>query len=497
MRVEIAGLCFTDAAGAAMHHNDWLVGLSFVIAAFGSYAALDMAERLRRADPRHAVLWQFGGAAALGGSIWSMHFVGMLAFQTVVPVTYDPVLTFLSLAIALGFVAFGLQIVRLGVLRRASLISAGAVVGLGVAAMHYTGMAAMRLTGEVGYAPLLWVLSIVIAMAAATAALWLALNVHALWQRVVAAVVMAVAIGGMHYTGMAATVITVDLLAPPVVGGMSGAPLATVVAGATFALLMMALIVAFFDRRLSAAAEREAAVLRAANVELEANQREIVRRLCSAGEFRDDDTAQHVARIADLSHRLALLAGCDRAFADRLREAAPLHDIGKIGVPDAVLLKRGRLTPQEWDEMRRHPEIGARILAGSGLPLLDLAAEIAMAHHERWDGTGYPNRLAGDAIPLSGRIVAVVDVFDALLSRRPYKEPWPIDAVVEHMRAQAGSHFDPRLAGVFLAHLREMMEIRDRFIDGPLMVWEPPAAALAATNQSAALLPRQDSRQRR
>jgi NO-binding membrane sensor protein with MHYT domain len=489
MSIELAGLCFTSASGLPLSHDHWLVALSYAVAAFASYAALDMAERMHRTRGIARIMWQGCAAAALGGGIWAMHFIGMLALTIDTPIAYDPVKTLLSLVTSVAFVAVGFRIIQS---RRSmgAIAAAGIIVGLGVAAMHYLGMAAMVLPARIAYEPTLWSLSVAIAAAAATAGLWLATRIHRLHERALAALVMAVAVCGMHYTGMAALVVQVDptlMAADGSLGdGVSSGPLAAVVAVAAFGLLLLALVSTAADRRISAASAREAAALRVANLELqatrlqlEATQREIIRRLCSAGEFRDNETGQHVARMAQIAHQLALAAGHPPAFAAQLLEAAPLHDIGKIGIPDHVLLKAGRLDPQEWKIMRQHATIGQRLLAGSGLPLLDLAAEIAGTHHEKWDGTGYPAGLRGTDIPLSGRIVAIADVFDALLSSRPYKEPWPLDVVVTHMRKQAGRHFDPDLVMVFLDKLDLMVAIRERFVDeehNPLLFTQSGAA---------------------
>ncbi|MBY6265734.1 HD domain-containing protein [Azospirillum sp. 412522] len=489
MSIELAGLCFTSASGLPFSHDHWLVALSYAVAAFASYAALDMAERMHRTSGVARMMWQGCAAAALGGGIWAMHFIGMLALTIDTPIAYAPGKTLLSLVTSVAFVAAGFRIIQ----RRrspAAIAAAGIIVGLGVAAMHYLGMAAMVLPARIAYDPLLWGLSVAIAAAAATAGLWLATRIHRLRERALAALVMAVAVCGMHYTGMAALVVQVDPTLMAADGGLgegvSSGPLAAVVAVATFGLLLLALVSATADRRISAAAAREAAALRVANLELEAarlqleaTQREIIRRLCSAGEFRDNETGQHVARMAQIAHQLALAAGCAPGFAAQLLEAAPLHDIGKIAVPDHVLLKAGRLDAQEWTIMRQHASIGQRLLAGSGLPLLDLAAEVAGTHHEKWDGTGYPAGLCGTGIPLSGRIVAIADVFDALLSSRPYKDAWPLDAVVAHMREQAGRHFDPDLVAVFLGRLDTMLAIRERFVDednGPQRLVQTDAA---------------------
>ncbi|MFV3131659.1 HD domain-containing phosphohydrolase [Niveispirillum sp. KHB5.9] len=200
-------------------------------------------------------------------------------------------------------------------------------------------------------------------------------------------------------------------------------------------------------------------------VELERTRAEIIRRLCSAGEFRDEDTGQHVTRIGRMAGELARLAGLPPLMVTKIASAAPLHDIGKIGIPDRVLLKPGKLDAEEWAIMKTHAAIGQHILAGSGLLLLDLASEIAGTHHEKWDGNGYPNGLAGENIPVSGRIVAICDVFDALLSRRPYKEPWSVEAVRAHLEQGAGSHLDPKLTRLFLDNMDQMLAIRAELAD--------------------------------
>lgn len=199
--------------------------------------------------------------------------------------------------------------------------------------------------------------------------------------------------------------------------------------------------------------------------ELERARTEIIHRLCSAGEFRDEDTGKHIVRIGQLAGTLAELSGQSPDFCSTITHAAPLHDIGKIGVPDRVLLKPGKLDADEWVVMRNHCTMGAQILAGSGLPLLDMASEIALTHHEKWDGSGYPHGLAGEGIPLSGRIVAVCDVFDALLSSRPYKHPWPVPDVLEFLHGAAGQHLDPDLTKLFLANIDQMLEIRHNLRD--------------------------------
>lgn len=194
--------------------------------------------------------------------------------------------------------------------------------------------------------------------------------------------------------------------------------------------------------------------------ELERTRAEIIRRLCSAGEFRDEDTGQHVTRIGRMSGVLATLAAVPDPLSNRIAAAAPLHDIGKIGIPDRVLLKPGKLDADEWEIMKGHARIGQQLLAGSGLGLLDLASQIAGTHHEKWDGSGYPYGLAGADIPVSGRIVAICDVFDALLSRRPYKQPWTVPDAAAYIDSIAGSHLDPGLTRLFLGNMDQMLAIR-------------------------------------
>jgi len=182
--------------------------------------------------------------------------------------------------------------------------------------------------------------------------------------------------------------------------------------------------------------------------DLEAARLENLRRLALAAEYRDDDTHQHTERVSDVAGLLAQRLSLSHDFTEALRYAAPLHDVGKLGVPDAILLKPGRLTPEERAVMETHTTIGAAILGGSEFPVLRLGEEIASTHHERWDGTGYPSGLRGDAIPLAGRIVAVADVLDALTHARPYKQAWPLSDAIAEIRAGCGSQFDPAVVAV-------------------------------------------------
>ncbi|WCB92526.1 hypothetical protein DSM104299_01222 [Baekduia alba] len=190
--------------------------------------------------------------------------------------------------------------------------------------------------------------------------------------------------------------------------------------------------------------------VRERTAELEETQLEVVRRLALAAEWRDEDTGEHVERIGVLCESLALAAGFSARDAETLRLASVLHDVGKIGIPDRVLLKPGRLDAEEWAIMKTHAEIGASMLSGSPSPLVQLGEEIARTHHERWDGSGYPAGLRGTEIPLVGRIVALCDVFDALRSKRPYKDAWTLEQALDEIRGQRGRHFDPELVDLFL-----------------------------------------------
>ncbi|MDC9499107.1 MULTISPECIES: response regulator [unclassified Pseudoalteromonas] len=190
---------------------------------------------------------------------------------------------------------------------------------------------------------------------------------------------------------------------------------------------------------------------------------DLVHRLGRAAEYKDTDTGEHIARMSQYSKLLALEFGMGDQQAELLRQAAPMHDVGKIGIPDAILLKPGRLTPDEFDHMKQHAAIGAQILANSSSPLLQLAHKLAIEHHEKWDGSGYPNGLKGEQISVEGRIVAIADVFDALTSKRPYKEAWGVEEALEHMQAQAGKHFDPHLINLFVNKLDAIIAIKNAY----------------------------------
>jgi hypothetical protein len=190
--------------------------------------------------------------------------------------------------------------------------------------------------------------------------------------------------------------------------------------------------------------------LRKALSELEIAQAETVRRLSMAVEFRDEDTGAHIERIGRFSTLLAEQVGMEEEFCLRMVHAAPLHDVGKVAIPDAILLKPGKLTAQERAIVETHAEEGHRLLKGSSSAILDLAATIALSHHEKWDGSGYPRGVKGEAIPIEGRIVAIADVFDALTSDRVYRKAFAVEEAVGMMRAERGKHFDPVLLDAFL-----------------------------------------------
>jgi putative two-component system response regulator len=199
--------------------------------------------------------------------------------------------------------------------------------------------------------------------------------------------------------------------------------------------------------------------------ELNDTRLSVIHCLGVAAEFKDDQTGHHVLRMAHYSRLVGLACGMTDADAELLFQAAPMHDVGKIGIPDSILKKPGKLDPDEWEIMQQHVEFGVRILGKQKSELLQLAGVIAHTHHEKWDGSGYPRKLVADAIPLAGRIVAVADVFDALTSPRPYKPAWSLERTLEYFDEQRSRHFDPRLVTLMQPLIPQFEAIRIRYLD--------------------------------
>lgn len=194
--------------------------------------------------------------------------------------------------------------------------------------------------------------------------------------------------------------------------------------------------------------------------DLKQSRLEIVQRLGRAAEYKDNETGRHVIRMSHYARLMALALGFSPDHADELLHAAAMHDVGKIGIPDAVLLKNGPLDAEQWQIMRRHPEMGAAIIGEHASTLLQMARRVALTHHEKWDGSGYPQGLQGEAIALEGRIVAIADVFDALTNERPYKAAWPIEQAIELLQKESGRHFDPALVQLFIDLLPEILKVK-------------------------------------
>lgn len=205
--------------------------------------------------------------------------------------------------------------------------------------------------------------------------------------------------------------------------------------------------------------------VRKATAEIVAREQETIFCLARATEYRDPETGAHIMRMAHYSRLIARALALSEADQQLVLEAAPMHDIGKVGTPDMVLLKPGKLTAAEFEIMKQHAYIGYEVLSVSSAPLLKVAAEIAWTHHEKFDGSGYPRGLAGQAIPLFGRIVAVADVFDALTSDRPYKQAWTVEAARDYLQEARGKHFDPDCVDVFIANWDEVIAIKEKYSD--------------------------------
>lgn len=205
--------------------------------------------------------------------------------------------------------------------------------------------------------------------------------------------------------------------------------------------------------------------IRKATAKIKNQEYETIFCLAKAAEYRDPETGAHIQRMAHYSKHIAHALGLSIQEQDLLLEAAPMHDIGKVGIPDAILLKPSRLNAEEFAIMKQHATIGYELLKSSSAPLLKVAAEIAHTHHEKYDGSGYPRGLVGENIPLFGRIVAVADVFDALTSERPYKKAWSVEDACQLLRKGKGTHFDPACVDAFLSDFEEVLSIKSRFAD--------------------------------
>ena len=220
-----------------------------------------------------------------------------------------------------------------------------------------------------------------------------------------------------------------------------------------------------YQQELEAAVERRTRALQTALSRLEAASLDTVYRLSMAAEYKDEDTGAHIKRMSNYSAVVARALGIAQATCRRILHAAPMHDVGKIGIPDRILLKPGKLTAKEWEIMKQHTLIGGRILEKGDTTHLRLAEIIALSHHEKWDGSGYPRGLAGKKIPLVGQIVAISDVFDALTSRRPYKEPFSLEKSFAIIREGRGSHFAPHVVDAFFGAEKELLAIKARYQD--------------------------------
>ena len=197
--------------------------------------------------------------------------------------------------------------------------------------------------------------------------------------------------------------------------------------------------------------------------ELNNTRMQIIQRLGRAAEYKDNETGMHVIRMSHYSRVLGLAAGMNTEQADMLLNAAPMHDVGKIGIEDRIILKPGKLDAEEWAIMQTHCKIGAEIIGDDSSELLKMAKIVAMTHHERWDGTGYPKGLKAEEIPRIGRIIAIADVFDALTSKRSYKQAWSVEDAIEQIKKDAGKHFDPYLVSLFIEALPEILSIKEKY----------------------------------
>lgn len=220
-----------------------------------------------------------------------------------------------------------------------------------------------------------------------------------------------------------------------------------------------------YQEKLEAEVARRTKEVSDALDKLEDASLDTIMRLSRAAEYKDEDTGSHIMRMSQYASSIALELGLGEKVAQHIQYAAPMHDVGKIGIPDHVLTKPGKLDADEWEIMKRHTTIGANILGGAEVGFLKLAEVIALTHHERWDGTGYPRGLKGNAIPLAGRITALADVFDALLSKRPYKEPFPMDKALAIIKSERGKQFEPVVVDGFFRIQDQVITIMKKYVD--------------------------------
>ncbi|BBN83821.1 two-component system response regulator [Pseudoalteromonas sp. A25] len=199
--------------------------------------------------------------------------------------------------------------------------------------------------------------------------------------------------------------------------------------------------------------------------ELHDTRLSVVQRLGMAAEYKDEETGNHILRMSHMCMLLARKLGWSDYQCELLLHASPMHDIGKIGIPDSVLLKPGPLDPEQWEVMKKHAQIGGELLSGDTSDLMIMAKNIALCHHEKWDGSGYPSGLKNEQIPIEGRIAAIADVFDALTSVRPYKDAWQADKAIGYIQEQSGRHFEPRLVEIFVNNIEEIINIKNQFQD--------------------------------
>jgi putative two-component system response regulator len=220
-----------------------------------------------------------------------------------------------------------------------------------------------------------------------------------------------------------------------------------------------------YQKELETEVARRTEQLRQAFEKIKAASLDTIYRLSKAAEYKDEDTGAHIQRMSHYAVAIAREMGLDDRYVETLLYASPMHDVGKIGIPDHILLKPGKLNPDEWEIMKQHTIIGGKILSGSDAEFIKLAEVIAFTHHEKWDGSGYPKGLKGEEIPLAGRVTAIADVFDALTSMRPYKEPFSIEKSFTIIKDERGDHFDPDIVDAFFAIENEILSIKKKYKD--------------------------------